>query len=169
MRQEEERTTLRHGSCQRTSFPRRDLILHPSQPQTEVARQLTMDGASEAIRVEFALDLVVVLFQVCHTRLPLFSPIQFLSRLEYASFPGPETTLEKPLHPAFASGLTGDRHIGRKVFRASPARYRRQGADGQSRLVRMLVMRVHDAAEAGKIYWISTLDHIVIALLIELL
>ena len=43
----------------------------------------------------------------------------------------------------------------------------RQGAGGQSRLARMLVMRAREVAEAEKVHRISTVDHIVIALLIE--
>ena len=43
----------------------------------------------------------------------------------------------------------------------------RQGANGQSRLARMLVNRAREVAEAEKVHRISTVDHIVIALLIE--
>ncbi|KAL5482795.1 hypothetical protein ACEPAI_9390 [Sanghuangporus weigelae] len=119
---------------------------------------------SEAFRIEFALDLVEVFFQICHTRLPLLNPEQFRSRLKYALSPGPKTTSEKPLHPALLATVIA---WGAKFSEHPLLVADRQGAGGQSRLARMLVMRAREVAEAEKVHRISTIDHIVIALLIE--
>ena len=43
----------------------------------------------------------------------------------------------------------------------------RDGANGQSRLARTLVNRAREVAEAEKVHRIPTVDHVVIALLIE--
>ncbi|KAL1950745.1 hypothetical protein VTO73DRAFT_5869 [Trametes versicolor] len=40
----------------------------------------------ENFRIEFALDLVEVFFQIVHTRLPLLNPAQFRSRLHYSLY-----------------------------------------------------------------------------------
>ncbi|KAH9851544.1 hypothetical protein C2E23DRAFT_829650 [Lenzites betulinus] len=40
----------------------------------------------ESFRIEFALDLVEVFFQIVHTRLPLLNPAQFRSRLHYSLY-----------------------------------------------------------------------------------
>ncbi|KAL5512814.1 hypothetical protein ACEPAG_3080 [Sanghuangporus baumii] len=119
---------------------------------------------SEAFRIEFALDLVEVFFQICHTRLPLLNPEQFRSRLKYALSPGPKTASEKPLHPALLATVIA---WGAKFSEHPLLIADRQGAGGQSRLARMLVMRAREVAEAEKVHRISTVDHIVIALLIE--
>ncbi|THH09528.1 hypothetical protein EW145_g1941 [Phellinidium pouzarii] len=107
---------------------------------------------SDAFRVEFALDLVEVFFQICHTRLPLLNPTQFRARLKLALAPQPQSpgsahlaSAEKPLHPALLA----------------------TGAGGQSRLARTLVNRAREVAEAEKVHRIGSVDHVVIALLIE--
>ncbi|KAI0693448.1 hypothetical protein C8T65DRAFT_668057 [Cerioporus squamosus] len=40
----------------------------------------------ESFRIEFALDLVEVFFQIVHTRLPLLNPAQFRTRLHYSLY-----------------------------------------------------------------------------------
>ena len=112
----------------------------------------------------FALDLVEVFFQICHTRLPLLNPEQFRARLKYALAPGSSTTPEKPLHPALLATVIA---WGAKFSEHPLLVADRQGANGQSRLARMLVNRAREVAEAEKVHRISTVDHIVIALLIE--
>ncbi|KAI5120761.1 hypothetical protein M0805_004725 [Coniferiporia weirii] len=126
---------------------------------------------SDAFRVEFALDLVEVFFQICHTRLPLLNPTQFRARLKLALAPQPQTpnsahpaSSEKPLHPALLATVIA---WGAKFSEHPLLVADREGADGQSRLARTLVNRAREVAEAEKVHRISSVDHVVIALLIE--
>ncbi|KAH8108694.1 hypothetical protein DFH11DRAFT_1820183 [Phellopilus nigrolimitatus] len=116
---------------------------------------------SDAFRIEFALDLVEVFFQICHTRLPLLNPTQFRSRLKLALAPAPT---EKPLHPALLATVLA---WGAKFSEHPLLVEDREGGGGQSRLARTLVNRAREVAEAEKVHRISTVDHVVIALLIE--
>ncbi|EJC98863.1 uncharacterized protein FOMMEDRAFT_95450 [Fomitiporia mediterranea MF3/22] len=120
---------------------------------------------SEAFRIEFALDLVEVFFQICHTRLPLLNPTQFRSRLKFALAP-PQSPApaEKPLHPALLATVIA---WGAKFSEHPLLIADREGAGGQSRLARTLVNRAREVAEAEKVHRISSVDHVVIALLIE--
>ena len=113
----------------------------------------------------FALALVEVFFQICHTRLPLLNPDQFRSRLKLALAPQqPPAPAEKPLHPALLATVIA---WGAKFSEHPLLVADREGAGGQSRLARMLVNRAREVAEAEKVHRISTVDHVVIALLIE--
>ncbi|TDL23131.1 hypothetical protein BD410DRAFT_787431 [Rickenella mellea] len=132
----------------------------------EIGKRLEDD----AFRVELALDLVEVFFQICHTRLPLLNPAQFRSRLKYSlashsSPPSPQRTPpEKPVHPALLATVIA---WGAKFSEHPLLVMDREGAGGQSRLARTLVNRAREVAEAEKVHRISCVDHVVIALLIE--
>lgn len=116
----------------------------------------------------FALDLVEVFFQICHTRLPLLNPSQFRAQLKY-SLPSPTLSprhppADKPLHPALLATVIA---WGAKFSEHPLLVADREGAGGQSRLARTLVSRAREVAEAEKVHRISSVDHVVIALLIE--
>ena len=112
----------------------------------------------------FALDLVEVYFQICHTRLPLLNPTQFRSRLKLALEPGPASDPSEKLHPALLATVIA---WGAKFSEHPLLVADRAGNDGQSRLARTLVNRAREVAEAEKVHRISSVDHVVIGLLIE--
>ena len=115
--------------------------------------------------IRFALDLVEVYFQICHTRLPLLNPAQFRSRLKLALEPNAVSDpSERHLHPALLATVIA---WGAKFSEHPLLVADRAGGEGQSRLARTLVNRAREVAEAEKVHRISSVDHVVIGLLIE--
>lgn len=112
----------------------------------------------------FALDLVEVFFQICHTRLPLLNPGQFRARLKLALSPSQPGSTEKPLHPALLATVIA---WGAKFSEHPLLVADRESNGGQSCLARTLVNRAREVAEAEKVHRIGSVDHVVIALLIE--
>ncbi|KAK0244380.1 hypothetical protein EDD85DRAFT_807791 [Armillaria nabsnona] len=116
----------------------------------------------EAFRVEFALDLVEVFFQIVHTRLPLLNPEQFRNSLRL--LPSHAAKATKHLHPALVATVIS---WGAK-FSEHPllvADRRRNG--NLSALARTLILRTRELAEALKVHRMPKDDHVVIGLLIE--
>lgn len=112
----------------------------------------------------FALDLVEVFFQICHTRLPLLNPTQFRTSLRQSLGQQSPVQRDKLLHPALLATVIA---WGAKFSEHPLLVQDREGAGGQSRLARTLVNRAREVAEAEKVHRISSVDHVVIALLIE--
>jgi hypothetical protein len=124
----------------------------------------------ETFRIEFALDLVEVYFQIVHTRLPLLNPLQFRARLNLQAT-GQRPILssskqEEPLHPALIATVIA---WGAKFSEHPLLVADRQRNGGQSLLARTLIDRCREIAEATKVHRIPHKDHVVIALLIETL
>ncbi|KAG9315917.1 hypothetical protein JVU11DRAFT_3568 [Chiua virens] len=122
----------------------------------------------EAFRIEFALDLVEVYFQIVHTRIPLLNPIQFRARLNLQAT-GQRPIIskqEEPLHPALVATVVA---WGAKFSEHPLLVADRQRNGGQSLLARTLIDRCREIAEATKVHRIPHKDHVVIALLIETL
>jgi hypothetical protein len=123
----------------------------------------------ETFRIEFALDLVEVYFQIVHTRLPLLNPLQFRARLNLQAT-GQRAILstrqEEPLHPALIATVIA---WGAKFSEHPLLVADRQRNGGQSLLARTLIDRCREIAETTKVHRIPHKDHVVIALLIETL
>ncbi|PCH40006.1 hypothetical protein WOLCODRAFT_116479 [Wolfiporia cocos MD-104 SS10] len=144
----------------------------------------------EAYRIELALDLVEVFFQIVHTRLPLLHPAQFRDRLHFGlhlssqsrshsphtppsassnttfgsrASQAPSDTL-KPLHPALVATVIawGAKFSAHPLFDAD-----REHNNQQSLLAKTLINRARDIAEDLKVHRVPSADHVVIALLIE--
>ncbi|KAJ8523233.1 hypothetical protein ONZ45_g262 [Pleurotus djamor] len=117
---------------------------------------------NEAFRVEFALDLVEVFFQIVHSRLPLLNPTQFRQRLGLLPHQGvrPEATL----HPALVATVLA---WGAKFSEHHLLVADRKRPGGQSHLARALIDRAREFAEALKVHRVPSEDHVVIGLLIE--
>ncbi|KAI1794863.1 hypothetical protein LXA43DRAFT_994625 [Ganoderma leucocontextum] len=146
--------------------------------------------AEDNFRIEFALDLVEVFFQIVHSRLPLLNPAQFRSRLHYSlsTGPQPQTTndgapqggagqrgrnsnspphsgpQQKPLHPALVAVVIawGAKFSEHPLFVADRHQNRSQSA-----FAKVLINRARDLAEDMKVHRVPSADHVVIALLIE--
>ncbi|KAH9936645.1 uncharacterized protein B0H18DRAFT_974835 [Fomitopsis serialis] len=146
--------------------------------------------SEESFRVELALDLVEVYFQIVHTRLPLLNPAQFRARLHFSLYVAPQSRshsphtppsasstasflsksaqpqndAHKPLHPALVATVIA---WGAK-FSEHPLLMADRNQNGnQSHIAKTLINRARDLAEDLKVHRIPTADHVVIALLIE--
>jgi hypothetical protein len=75
-----------------------------------------------------------------------------------------QVSVDRPIHPALLATVIA---WGAKFSEHPLLVQDREGANGQSRLARTLVNRAREVAEAEKVHRISTVDHVVIALLIE--
>ncbi|KAI0632440.1 hypothetical protein C8Q77DRAFT_924437 [Trametes polyzona] len=149
----------------------------------------------ESFRIEFALDLVEVFFQIVHTRLPLLNPAQFRSRLHYSlystgsqnggtspSTPGASAVAQQQRARNSTSPLGGQSAQQRPLHPALVATVIAWGAKfsehplfvadrhrngGQSAFAKVLINRARDLAEDMKVHRIPNADHVVVALLIE--
>ncbi|KAI0061481.1 hypothetical protein BV25DRAFT_1916847 [Artomyces pyxidatus] len=126
----------------------------------------------ETFRVEFAVDLVEVYFQIVHTRLPFLDPTRFRAKLNvkvshYASgqYMSNQADTEEPLHPALMATVVA---WGAK-FSEHPLLIADRHASGtkHSNLAMTLISRAREVAEALKVHRVPDSQHIVIALLIE--
>ncbi|KAL6308423.1 hypothetical protein BKA93DRAFT_815437 [Sparassis latifolia] len=169
--------------------PTRDLLTYlgyapvasPYGDWGEMASRLS----EESFRMEFALDLVEVFFQIVHTRLPLLNPAHFRARMRVnlygpqqqpntppattSRFPSPKSDLlpngaPKPIHPALIATVIawGAKFSEHPLLIADRARNNQQ-----SLLAKALINRARDLAEDLKVHRIPSADHVVIALLIE--
>ncbi|CDO68260.1 hypothetical protein BN946_scf184842.g23 [Trametes cinnabarina] len=150
--------------------------------------------SEESFRIEFALDLVEVFFQIVHTRLPLLNPVQFRSRLHTSltltgsqnDGSSPNTPIaqqqrtrdsasplggqssqqqpEKPLHPALVATVIA---WGAKFSEHPLFVADRRHNNGQSAFAKVLINRARELAEDMKVHRIPNADHVVISLLIE--
>ncbi|CAE6414702.1 unnamed protein product [Rhizoctonia solani] len=125
---------------------------------------------SEMFRTEFALDLIDVYFQICHTRLPILDPQNFRIRFKYSL---PQSPLPPPL-PArdvepLPSALIAVVLAWGAKFSEHPIIVHDRGAskDKSSILARALVRRAREVAEAERIFRIATPDNAIICLLLE--
>nr|VWO94904.1 Zn(2)-C6 fungal-type domain-containing protein [Ganoderma boninense] len=147
--------------------------------------------AEDNFRIEFALDLVEVFFQIVHSRLPLLNPAQFRSRLHYSLYATgsqPQVTndgtpqggagyrgrnsnspphggpQQKPVHPALVAVVVawGAKFSEHPLFVADRHQNR-----NQSVFAKVLINRARDLAEDMKVHRVPSADHVVIALLIE--
>ncbi|KAH9999601.1 hypothetical protein BJV74DRAFT_877006 [Russula compacta] len=121
----------------------------------------------EHFRIEFALDLVEVYFQVVHTRLPFLNPTHFRARLNvnvpHSSTSGAST--EETLHPALMATVVawGAKFSEHPLLVAD----RLNSPTRQSSLAKALIVRAREVAEALKVHRVPAAEHVVIALLIE--
>ncbi|KAI0726458.1 hypothetical protein C8Q72DRAFT_783724, partial [Fomitopsis betulina] len=145
--------------------------------------------SEEAFRVEVALDLVEVYFQIVHTRLPLLNPAQFRARLHLSLYAAaqsrshspntppsassttsflqrsaPHNDAHKPLHPALVGTVIA---WGAKFSEHPLLLADRRHNNNQSHIAKTLINRARDLAEDLKVHRIPSADHVVIALLIE--
>ncbi|OSD07532.1 hypothetical protein PYCCODRAFT_1359171, partial [Trametes coccinea BRFM310] len=148
----------------------------------------------ESFRIEFALDLVEVFFQIVHSRLPLLNPVQFRSRLHTSlsstgsqnGASSPNTPIaqqqrtrdstsplggqpsqqqpQRPLHPALVATVIA---WGAKFSEHPLFVADRHRNGGQSAFAKVLINRARDLAEDMKVHRIPNADHVVISLLIE--
>ncbi|CAE6414217.1 unnamed protein product [Rhizoctonia solani] len=125
---------------------------------------------SEIFRTEFALDLIDVYFQICHTRLPILDPQNFRVRFKYSL---PQAPLPPPL-PArdvepLPSALIAVVLAWGAKFSEHPIIVHDRGAskDKSSILARALVRRAREVAEAERVFRIATPDNAIICLLLE--
>ncbi|KAF8490785.1 hypothetical protein F5888DRAFT_1620637 [Russula emetica] len=137
--------------------------------------ELAYKFQEEHFRLEFALDLVEVYFQVVHTRLPFLNPTHFRARLnvdvpQYASIyannssaSGPSA--EETLHPALMATVVawGAKFSEHPLLVAD----RLNSPTRQSGLAKSLIVRAREVAEALKVHRVPAAEHVVIALLIE--
>ncbi|KAI0647748.1 hypothetical protein C8Q79DRAFT_951691 [Trametes meyenii] len=149
----------------------------------------------DSFRIEFALDLVEVFFQIVHSRLPLLNPSQFRTRMHYSLYStGSQNGSTSPSNPTgstvaqqqrtrnSSSPLGGQSAQQRPLHPALVATVIAWGAKfsehplfiadrhtnrGQSAFAKVLINRARDLAEDMKVHRIPSADHVVIALLIE--
>ncbi|KAI0269919.1 hypothetical protein BC834DRAFT_863954 [Gloeopeniophorella convolvens] len=152
-------------------YPQSGYRLNPWKDWGEYAYKLQ----DEHFRIEFALDLVEVYFQIVHTRLPFLNPTHFRARLgvnvpQYANMygGGPSsagTTPEEPLHPALMATVVawGAKFSEHQLLVAD----RLNSPTRQSGLAKTLIVRAREVAEALKVHRVPAAEHVVIALLIE--
>jgi hypothetical protein len=141
--------------------------LNPWKDWGELAYKLQ----DEHFRIEFALDLVEVYFQVMHARLPFLNPTHFRARLnvpQYASVyvdNASGASAEEPLHPALMATVIawGAKFSEHPLLVAD----RLNSSTRQSGLAKTLIVRAREIAEALKVHRVPAAEHVVIALLIE--
>ncbi|KAH9038222.1 hypothetical protein EDB85DRAFT_1934135 [Lactarius pseudohatsudake] len=145
--------------------------LNPWKDWGELAYKLE----DEHFRIEFALDLVEVYFQVVHARLPFLNPTHFRARLNinvpqyasiYASNPSASAaSTDEPLHPALMATVIawGAKFSEHPLLVAD----RLNSTTRQSSLAKTLIIRAREVAEALKVHRVPAAEHVVIALLIE--
>ncbi|KAI0926733.1 hypothetical protein AcV5_007442 [Taiwanofungus camphoratus] len=187
--------------------PTRDIIaylfLPPHPPSTDVYPPASANPyadwgdmatqlATESSRINLAIDLIEVFFQIVHTRLPLLNPAHFRARIHESLglpsvpptransplTPPPMTSgsaffsrdsrtpsdVQKPLHPALVATVIA---WGAK-FSENPILTADRKRNGQQSLIaKTLINRARDLAEDLKVHRIPSADHVVIALLIE--
>ncbi|KDQ62585.1 hypothetical protein JAAARDRAFT_465069 [Jaapia argillacea MUCL 33604] len=119
----------------------------------------------DAFRVEFALDLVEVYFQIVHTRLPLLNPVQFRHRIKVCLAPtSSPSSSPSPLHPALIATVIA---WGAKFSEHPLLVADRKRGNGRSNFARDLIARARELAESMKVHRVPNPDHVVVALLIE--
>ncbi|KAI9465043.1 hypothetical protein BJY52DRAFT_1114446 [Lactarius psammicola] len=145
--------------------------LNPWKDWGELAYKLE----DEHFRIEFALDLVEVYFQVVHARLPFLNPTHFRARLNvnvpqyasiYANNPSASgASAEESLHPALMATVIawGAKFSEHPLLVAD----RVNSSSRQSGLAKTLIIRSREVAEALKVHRVPAAEHVVIALLIE--
>ncbi|KAH7340911.1 hypothetical protein B0J17DRAFT_716088 [Rhizoctonia solani] len=125
---------------------------------------------SEVFRTEFALDLIDVYFQICHTRLPILDPHNFRARFKYSlpQAPLPPPLPARDIEPLPLALIAVVLAWGAK-FSEHPIIVHDRGAskDKSSILARALVRRAREVAEAERIFRIATPDNVMICLLLE--
>ncbi|KAI0301161.1 hypothetical protein B0F90DRAFT_1911917 [Multifurca ochricompacta] len=133
--------------------------INPWKDWGEVAYKLQ----DEHFRIEFALDLVEVYFQVVHTRLPFLNPTHFRARLN--QFSCTRRRRGGPLHPALMATVVawGAKFSEHPLLVAD----RLNSSSRQSSLAKTLIVRAREVAEALKVHRVPAAEHVVIALLIE--
>jgi hypothetical protein len=152
-------------------YPQPAYRLNPWKDWGELAYKFQ----EEHFRLEFALDLVEVYFQVVHTRLPFLNPAHFRARLnvnvpQYASIYANSSSAsgasaEETLHPALMATVVawGAKFSEHPLLVAD----RLNSPTRQSSLAKMLIVRAREVAEALKVHRVPAAEHVVIALLIE--
>ncbi|KAI9463794.1 hypothetical protein F5148DRAFT_1210757 [Russula earlei] len=137
--------------------------------------ELAYKFQDEHFRIEFALDLVEVYFQVVHTRLPFLNPTHFRARLnvnvpQYPSIYANNSSAagaspEELLHPALMATVVawGAKFSEHPLLVAD----RLNTPTRQSGLAKMLIVRAREVAEALKVHRVPAAEHVVVALLIE--
>ncbi|KZT42624.1 hypothetical protein SISSUDRAFT_1116876 [Sistotremastrum suecicum HHB10207 ss-3] len=143
----------------------------------EIGRKLE----DQVFRTEFALDLVEVYFQICHTRMPLLSPDEFRNDLRkcipsnlLAQLTMPVSFLQAPqihsadpdrtVHPALLAIVLA---WGAKFSEHPILVQDRTENGGRSCIAQTLLSKSREVAEAEKVHRVATPDHIVTALLME--
>ncbi|PVG00244.1 hypothetical protein CPB86DRAFT_701823 [Serendipita vermifera] len=119
------------------------------------------------LRTEYALanDLVEVYFQICHSRMPLFSPTEFRNRLQ--AYLRPTSALDPnilPLPPALLATVIA---WGAKFSEHPLLVHDREMNAGRSRICRILTRRAREVAEGEKIHRLPSIDNLINALLLE--
>ncbi|EPQ50998.1 hypothetical protein GLOTRDRAFT_118074 [Gloeophyllum trabeum ATCC 11539] len=158
-----------------THTPTRQLLAYLFSPPLENATvpsyvdwgELAPNLEDESFRLEFALDLVEVFFQIVHTRIPLLNPTQFRTRFKQSLTVQHSSPIyqDKPLHPALVATVIawGAKFSEHPLLVAD----RRRNANGQSHLAQALINRARELAESMKVYRMASADNVVISLLIE--
>ncbi|CAE6408445.1 unnamed protein product [Rhizoctonia solani] len=125
---------------------------------------------SEVFRTEFALDLIDVYFQICHTRLPILDPHNFRTRFKYSlpHAPLPPPLPARDIEPLPFALIAVVLAWGAK-FSEHPIIVHDRGSskDKSSILARALVRRAREVAEVERIFRIATPDNAMVCLLLE--
>ncbi|CAE6452840.1 unnamed protein product [Rhizoctonia solani] len=125
---------------------------------------------SEVFRTEFALDLIDVYFQICHTRLPILDPHNFRTRFKHSlpQAPLPPPLPARDIEPLPFALIAVILAWGAK-FSEHPIIVHDRGnnKDKSSTIARALVRRAREIAEAERIFRIPTFDNAIICLLLE--
>ncbi|KAG8722921.1 hypothetical protein FRC08_000021 [Ceratobasidium sp. 394] len=125
---------------------------------------------SEGFRTEFALDLIDVYFQICHTRLPILDPQNFRTRFKYSlpQAPLPIPLPTRDIEPLPLGLIAAVLAWGAK-FSEHPiiVHDRQSNKEKSSMLARSLVRKAREVAEADRVFRIATPDNVLICLLLE--
>ncbi|KAF8610034.1 hypothetical protein BDV93DRAFT_4989 [Ceratobasidium sp. AG-I] len=155
--------------------PREDLYSGASAPPTNGGPSddwgvMGTKLESEAFRTEFALDLIDVYFQICHTRLPILDPQNFRTRFRYSlpQAPLPPPLPARDIEPLPLALVAVVLAWGAK-FSEHPiiVHDRQSNKDKSSILARSLVKKARDVAESERVFRLATSDNILICLLLE--
>jgi hypothetical protein len=123
--------------------------------------------STDPFKIDLALDLVEVFFQIVHVRQPLLNPDDFRHRLHLstaATAAGALSDQQQLLHPALVATVVA---WGAKFSEHPLIASERQRLNGQSPFAKALVDRARELAEALRVHRIASSDHIIIALLLE--
>ncbi|KAF8587579.1 hypothetical protein K439DRAFT_1630576 [Ramaria rubella] len=156
-------------------------------PDYQQRQQLRLDDWGEvglklqdpAFRIEFALDLVEVYFEICHTRIALLVPARFRAQLRaslnplaspattHLSLSSPSTSNLPPVHPAVLATVLA---WGAK-FSEHPLIVLDRTADisgtRRSRLAKSLIRKAREIAETEMVHTVPSPDGVIVCILLD--
>ncbi|KAG8961186.1 hypothetical protein FRC03_005692 [Tulasnella sp. 419] len=144
------------------------------QKQEDWGPEILNKLSGEAFRVEFALDLIEVYMQICHTRSPVLDPADFRARFKASIPPSllPPTSPSSPalptkFRPLPASWIAIVLGWGSKFSEHPLLVLDRREHNGRSIISRSLVKKAIEVAEAEKAYRTATPEAVLTCMIIE--